>query len=385
MQQFAFIIHPIDARRDVGRKYPIARHLPERLIEWYIKRRDPLVVADVVGVRSLTGEEARGWFIACPLTPRQMTSLPLEFVWKKLEQCGRIAQELGAGILGLGAFTSVVGDGGITLSQRIPELAITTGNSYTVATAIEGARVAGRLMGHNMADANVAVVGATGAIGATCAEILARDAAHVALIGREPSLNRLEAVATRIRQSSGCRADVQLFTDVATGLKRADIIITVTSAVDAVILPEHIKRGAVVCDVARPRDVSVRVSKERNDVLVIEGGVVKVPGDMHLPKHDNPAGGEFSFGFPPGTAYACMSETMMLALDHRYENFTLGKDVSTAQVDEINAIAARHGFHLGGFRSFEHAVDEAEIARIRANAFGTKTPFSTIRPSASQG
>jgi predicted amino acid dehydrogenase len=380
MQQFAFIIHPIDARRDVSRKYPIARHLPERLIEWYIKRRDPLVVTDVIGVRSLTGEEARGWFIACPLTPRQMLSLPREFVWHKLEQCARIAQQLGAGILGLGAFTSVVGDGGITLSQRIPELAITTGNSYTVATAIEGAKTAGQKMGHRIADSRVAVVGATGAIGFTCAEILARDAAEVSLVGRD--LNRLDLAADRIRSAEGSRAAIRLFTDVATGLKDADIIITVTSAVDAVILPEHIKRGAVVCDVARPRDVSMRVARERNDVLVIEGGVVQVPGDMRLPKHANPNGGEFSFGFPPGTAYACMSETMMLALDGRYESFTLGKDVSTTQVDEINTIAARHGFHLGGFRSFEHAVDEAEIARIRANAFGSKSAIATARPSA---
>jgi predicted amino acid dehydrogenase len=383
MQQFAFIIHPINARRDVSRKYPIAKYLPEQLIEWYIKQRDPMVVADAVGIRSLTGEEARGWFIACPLTPRQMVSLPIEFVWKKLEQCGHIAQELGAGILGLGAFTSVVGDGGITLAQRLPGLAITTGNSYTVATAIEGAKTAGQLMGHALRDARVAVVGATGAIGATCAEILARDAAEVSLVGRD--LSRLDGVATRIRQTEHCRADVRLFTDVATGLKDADIIITVTSAVDSVILPQHIKRGAVVCDVARPRDVSVRVAKERNDVLVIEGGVVQVPGDMHLPKHNQPQGGEFSFGFPPGTAYACMSETMMLALDHRYENFTLGKDVSATQVDEINLIAARHGFHLAGFRSFEHAVDEAEIARIRANAAVSKSPAHTTRPSTMHG
>jgi predicted amino acid dehydrogenase len=172
-------------------------------------------------------------------------------------------------------------------------------------------------------------------------------------------------VARRIQPAG--RANVQIFTDVAQGLKQADIIITVTSAADAVILPEHIKRGAVVCDVARPRDVSVRVARERDDVLVIEGGVVQVPGEMRLPKPDRPEE-QFSFGFPPGTAYACMSETMMLALEHRYESFTLGKEVSVAQVNEINGIAARHGFHLAGFRSFEKAVDEAIIARVRANA-----------------
>jgi predicted amino acid dehydrogenase len=365
MQHFAFIIHPIDARRDVGRKYPIARHLPESLVEWYIKRRDPLIVADVVGVRSITGEEARGWFIACPLTPRQMLSLPLDFVWGKLEMCGKIAQEVGAGILGLGAFTSVVGDGGITLAKRLPGLAITTGNSYTVATAIEGAKTAGEMMGHHLPETRVAVVGATGSIGATCAEILARETAGVALVGRDKS--KLETFAAELRPKS--RAEIEVFTDVAAGLKQADIIITVTSAVDAVILPEHIKPGAVVCDVARPRDVSVRVAKERNDVLVIEGGVVAVPGAMRLPKPDKPDS-EFSFGFPPGMAYACMSETMMLALEGRYESFTLGKSVSVEQVDEINRLAARHGFHLAGFRSFEKAVDKEAIARIRCNAFG---------------
>lgn len=364
MQRFAFIIHPINAQRDVSRKYPIAKYLPESMIEWYIKRRDPLVVAHVVGIYSATGEEAEGWLIACPLTPRQMVSLPIDFVWDKLEKCGRIAMDLGAGILGLGAFTSVVGDGGITLSKRLPDLAITTGNSYTVATAIEGAKTAGEMMGHQLPETRVAIVGANGSIGATCAEILARDAAEVALVGRD--VGKLEKVAERIKANRG-RAQISMYTDMAMGLKSADIIITVTSAVDAVILPEHIKSGAVVCDVARPRDVSVRVAKERNDVLVIEGGVVAVPGDMHLPKPDKPDQ-EFSFGFPPGTAYACMSETMMLALDKRYECFTLGKDVSASQVDEIQQIAHRHGFKLAGFRSFEKAVDKETIESIRKNA-----------------
>ena len=380
MQRFAFIIHPIDARRDVGRKYPIAKVLPERLIEWYIKRRDPIVIADVVGIKSITGEEARGWFITCPLTPRQMIELPLDFVYGKLEQCCRMAQDIGAGIIGLGAFTSVVGDGGVTLSKRIPGFAITTGNSYTVATAIEGARTAGRMLGHELSQSKVAVVGATGSIGATCAAILARDAAEVALVGRD--LERLDKVARSFQHES--KANLKLYTDIATGLKDADIVITVTSAVDAVVLPEHIKSGAVVCDVARPRDVSVRVARERNDVLVIEGGVVQVPGNMRLPKPDKPDS-EFSFGFPPGTAYACMSETMMLALDQRYECFTLGKDVTVQQVDEISGIAVKHGFKLGGFRSFEKAVDPEMIESVRKNSAkktGKPSTFPALKPEA---
>ncbi len=105
--------------------------------------------------------------------------------------------------------------------------------------------------------------------------------------------------------------------------------------------------------------MSEAVAKERNDVLIIEGGVIEVPGDVEF---------NFNFGFPPKTAYACMSETMMLALEGRYESYTLGKDVSVEQVREITGLAAKHGFKLAGFRSFEKAVTDEQIARIRGNA-----------------
>ena len=149
MEKFAFIIHPIDAKRDVARKggvYSAAKYLPERWVEELIRRKEPIVASHITGVKSATGAEAEGWFIACPLTPRQLLELPQEFVYKRLIQCGELAQSLGAKIIGLGAFTSVVGDGGVTVAKNL-DIAVTTGNSYTVATAVEGALDGARRMG----------------------------------------------------------------------------------------------------------------------------------------------------------------------------------------------------------------------------------------------
>ncbi|MBZ0295759.1 MAG: shikimate dehydrogenase, partial [Anaerolineae bacterium] len=67
-------------------------------------------------------------------------------------------------------------------------------------------------------------------------------------------------------------------------------------------------------------------------------------------------------------AYACMAETMALALEGRYEDYTVGKDITVAQVLEIDAIATRHGFRLGGFRSFGQEVSAEHIDRVRALA-----------------
>jgi predicted amino acid dehydrogenase len=150
-------------------------------------------------------------------------------------------------------------------------------------------------------------------------------------------------------------------------LQQADMVLTVTNAIEAVIEPHHLKSGAVVCDVARPRDVSRQVVNARNDVLVIEGGMVRVPGPVNF---------NFDFGFPPGMAYACMAETITLALEGLYESYTLGKEITLGQVDTISNLASRHGFQVSGFRSFELAVTDEQIDRIKQNAYYKQTQLN---------
>jgi len=350
--EFAFIIHPVTGARDVARKYPLLRVLPEGILERLLKRMAPKLVSEITGVRGRTGAQAHGWFVGCPLTPKQFLELPEEFVLGKIIRAAQVAQGLGAKIVGLGAMTSVVGDAGITIAKSV-DIAVTTGNSYTVWTALEGAKKAAELMGTDPAQAHVAVMGATGSIGQVCVRILAEQVPQVTLIGRNEQ--RLADLAAGVNG----KAELNWTTDAAAGLREADIVITVTSAVDTVVPVEALKRGAVVCDVARPRDVSKEVVRKRPDVLVIEGGAVEVPGEVDF---------HFDFGFPRRTAYACMAETMILALEERYESYSLGRDLSVERVREIAGLAEKHGFKLAGFRSFERQVTEEYIAGVRRSA-----------------
>jgi predicted amino acid dehydrogenase len=351
---FAFIIHPIDPKRDVSRKYPALGKLPVWLINFLCLFFPPVYISEIKGVQSAeSGRTLTGWFVACPLTPARMMSLPPQVVYRKIIQTGRLAERLGARVLGLGAFTSVVGDAGVTIAAHL-NIPVTTGDSYTVAMAVRAIRQAAGLMHIPLPAATVAIAGATGAIGSVCAEMLAPEVERLILIGRDRE--RLQQVAERARSAGGRQVEVST----AIGrLAEAHLVITVTSAVDAIIEPHHLRQGAVVCDVARPRDVSRRVVEERQDVLVIEGGMVEVPGPVDF---------GFDFGFPPKMAYACMAETMVLALDGLYESFTLGKAIQLSQVLTIDRIAAKHGFKLGGFRSFERAITDKEIATIQAQA-----------------
>jgi len=350
---FAFVFHPLRIG-DFARKYPITSRLPDRWVERAFRWVPPRLVSRIRGIRSATGARAEGWFIGLPLTTQGLLTSPLPFVYHRLIQCGQLAERQGARILGLGAFTKILGDRGVTVARNL-RIPVTTGNSYTAATSVEGALLAAERMGIDAHQARAAIIGATGSIGSACSAILARTVAHLTLVAR--TRLPLEALAGQL-QAIG-RAQVAIATDVKTAVREADLVLTVSSATDVLIGPDDPRPGAVVCDVARPRNVSQMLYERRPDVLVIDGGVIEVPGEVDF---------GFNFGFPPRTCEACMAETIILALEGRYENFTLGKDVSLAKVEEIATLARKHGFKLAGFRRFERAIDDAEVERIRRKA-----------------
>ena len=355
MDSFAFIIHPIDPKRDVSRKFPfLGRVLSERQIDFFSTFFPPVYISEIEGITSqLTGKSVKGWFIACPYTPRRMTELPERTVYRKIIQTGNMAEKLGANILGLGAFTSVVGDAGVTIANGL-NIPVTTGDSFTIAMAVQAIRDAARVMDIIMEDATVAVVGATGAIGRVCAELLAGEAARTLLVARDEK--KLEVLRDRLQIKSRSELVISTKMDV---LKEAQLILTVTSSIHDVIRPEYLQAGSVVCDVARPRDVSAMVAAVRDDILVIDGGMVDVPGSVNF---------HFNFGFPEGKVYACMAETIALALEGRFEDYTVGRDITLERVQEITAIADKHGFRMSGFRSFEREVTDEQIETVRKNA-----------------
>jgi len=352
--RFGFVLHPL-SKADLGRRYRLIGLLPEGLVRSITVRMRPRPLSHVTGVRSAMGAEAEGWFVACPLLPSQLLSDDSGLALKRVVEAVEVAAELGAKIVGLGAFTAMVGDGGLRVAEMVG-VAVTTGNTYTVAVALEGTEKACELMGRRLEESRAAVMGATGSIGRACAILLSKRVSELLLVGRDKK--RLEGVAFEAREHGG-RAKIVISTDPDSSLPRADVVVTVTSALDAVIRPNHLKPGAVVCDVARPRDVSREVAKARDDVLVIEGGLVKVPGEVEF---------GFDLGLPEGVTFACIAETMILALEGRYENYSLGRRLEVERVEEISRLAKKHGFRLAALRSFERALTEEEVARVRERA-----------------
>ncbi len=354
--RFAFVIHPLSV--DYIFNHPqlkYLRFLPKRLIERWTANIRPLYLSRITGIRSpSTDKEVEGYLIGLGATPRELIRRKPGFTYRRLIVASRMAQQLGAQIMGLGAFTKVVGDAGMTVAYK-SDIAITSGNSLTVAATLEAAKQAVIKMGAaDLTKGRAVVIGATGAIGAVCSRLIAQAIGDVVLVAPRPE--KLIPLKKMIEdETPGSRVIVA--TDAGPHLADADLVVTTTTAIGAKVIDVlKLKPGCVVCDVARPPDVREEDAKLRPDVLVIESGEVLLPGEPNF---------GFDIGLPPGVAYACLAETAVLAMEGRFENFTLGRNIEMEKVKEMYRLFKKHDLQLEGLRSFGRYVTDEEVARKR--------------------
>ena len=359
--KFCFVVHPLSLE-DVARYEPGAAGKGGPIIRKILEWMPSYAAVHVTGVQTPDGRETEGWFVAAPLLPEQMLELPRDEVYKRIVRAIEIGAELGANVAGLGAFTGVVGDGGVTVAERSP-IPVTTGNSLTIAAGIHSLFRGAREMGIDASQSTAVVVGATGSIGGACVKLIASKVKRVILVARNQT--RLAKYHESIKDELPCESSFT--TDISAAVREAQLILTATSSTQDVIQPEDLQTGAVVCELSLPHDVSRRVAIERPDVLVTEGGNMVVPGHPRFERVREP-GTDFDLNLPPRTALACMSETMVLALENRLECFTLGRGIDVAKVIEIDEMAQRCGFTLADMRAFDTAITPEKIAATRAAA-----------------
>ncbi len=359
INRFAFVIHPLNVKFIHNHKlFRWTKYLPDELVEAVAAYIPPLYLSRITGGQSpATGQRIEGMLVSLGATPRQMMSHGPRFTYTRLNQAARMAERYGARIMGLGAFTSVVGDAGITVAHEA-DIAITSGNSLTVAATLEAAKQAVVKMGAtDLTKGKVMVIGATGSIGSVCSRLLAQAIYDVVLVSIEPE--RLIELKRQI-QAETPGAHVAIATRPDELLPECDLIVTATSAFGQRIVDiSKCKPGAVICDVARPPDINPAEAALRPDVLVIESGEVLIPGNIDF---------GYDIGLPPKTAYACLAETALLAMEGRFEDYTLGRNISMERVKEIYRLFKKHDFQIAGLRSFDEFITDEDVARKRAQA-----------------
>lgn len=301
-------------------------------------------------VRSRCGVEAEGFLIALPLLPSQMLRAGRRRVSAQIQRAVDLAARLGAQVVGLGGFTTPYSRRGLDVIGRGPT--ITTGNSLTAVMAVSAlCRMAARL-GRSLAGERVAVVGARGSVAALCARLLCRERPmQLVLFGNPGSpIDPLHALADSLReQAASARLDDGLPataqpTEIRVAhdlheLPRCTLILTASGAGRPIIESRHVAPATILCDVARPADVSTEV-RARRDVIVLDGGLVSLPDPSLRYGVGNLQ------GLPSGVQLACLCETVILALSDEKRDYGVGDEIPLPDADRVAQLATEHGFAL---------------------------------------
>jgi predicted amino acid dehydrogenase len=201
------------------------------------------------------------------------------------------------------------------------------------------------------------IIGATGSIGKVCAKVIANQWKKIIIAAPRP-YKILELV--RELQEQNPNVEVIGTSSPDRYSSECDLIITSTSAQgESVMDIEKVKPGCVICDVSRPFDITLEDAAKRPDVFVIASGEVELPGDIDISN---------TIGLPGSSVYACLAETALLALEGRFESFSISRDLQYDRVCEIDKIARKHGVKLSAIMGHAGEITEREIELCRDHA-----------------
>ena len=313
MHKFAFLVHPRHSvRSDMGELLGAPFSLVPNWAWAAAFDRLPFPPMVTGRIHFPHGpKDGAGLLITVPFTPVQMLTLPRSRVQARIEAAVNLARDMGARLVGLGGLIASASVGGKTLAKR-NDIGITNGNAFTAAITLAGIE---RLLDRLPTDPLIAIVGATGSVGSCLTRLIGRrHDGRLLLVAR--NRGRLDALAAETRHDRLAIEVTTQMTDVA----RADLVVLLTSASETILRSEHLKIGAVVLDDTVPRNTDPSLLEKRPDVVIVDGGLVDLNGITI----------DGAIGLPPRLAYACLAETMLLALDGHEGHFSIG----AARVDQ---------------------------------------------------
>ncbi len=382
--KIGFISHLID-KNSLNEIDPSLDQFDEYEIEELNQRILPVLTPGEIARRIVTSKT--GKIVEFILYGIQMDAETIEedmrfnqsrLIRQQVNTAYEMAREEGCTMVGFGGYNSIITSNCIDFKQNFP--AVTSGNSLTVATSLTSILSAAQAHCIDIACATVVVCGAAGNIGKVHSALLAKACGKLILIGREGSAYNLENVSKEVAvtlvsdiekdahsggalKQQAARFIGPMKNDFSSGTMvsqlsqyllendliqignsmqlcaLADIIVCSTNSAAPILDASHIatNKPVLISDIAVPRDVSPELEKHCPNAKVIRGGVVNLPY--------NPLFSLPGMLLDDGQIYACAAETILLGLSGVRSSFSIGT-VDTTQVEEVQALAAIHGFEL---------------------------------------
>jgi fatty aldehyde-generating acyl-ACP reductase len=295
------------------------------------------------------GRRAHGLYIDSFIPPDRLEAAYVHENIARVREAAACAIQAGAKVVSLGGFSSILIEGNFDQLPERRDTVFTTGNTLTVAFVVQGIQKMCAMEGRDLQRSTLLIVGATGDVGSGCARCLAPLVSRMQLSAR--NVERLRRLAAEL-QADG--VEVEIAANFQPFSAEADVVICAASLASPSLLLGRIAPDAIVCDAGYPKNLSP--SAHMPEAKVFFGGLGQFTGGLKFTPDFHGILNRHPF---PDVVHGCLLEGMALALEGRFEAFSQGRGfITPARVDEIEAIAARHGIYLAPLYNADGPVED---------------------------
>jgi fatty aldehyde-generating acyl-ACP reductase len=286
-------------------------------------------------VTSAEGKTIEGAYIDSVFVPEMLGRF--KTARRKVLNAMELAQKNNIDISALGGFTSIIFENFNLLQQKhirntvLDWQRFTTGNTHTAWVICRQVELTAPEVDIDLAQARVAVIGATGDIGsAVCRWLQARTGVgELLLVARQPQ------PLLDLQQSLGGGRILEL----EEALAEADVVVWVASMPQTLSLETtQFRRPCLMVDGGYPKNLDSKVAG--NGVHVLKGGIVEFWKDISWQMMNST-----EMYNPKRQMFACFAEAILLDFEGLYTNFSWGRNqITIEKMDLIGEASRRHGF-----------------------------------------
>ena len=312
------IAFPMIPRGLIERSQTLRRilfYLLDKLSEW---------PGFIVRSRFNVSKHVKGRIVLLLITAKQIKENPRKartLMLKAALSAQKNARKRGNRLMvGLGGYTKRFGP--LLIKSLDKDSVVTDGDALPILIALQDVQSIAAKVGLVLTEMTIAIIGADGVIGRGLSRQL------------EPRVGKLIPI--------GKKQNIK-------AILEADIVITATTSPEAIVNSCHLKYGAIVIEIAEPRNVSKSVFKERQDVLVLDGSRTKVPEEIKF----------WDMGLYKGVTFSCFTQLLEQALAGDLTNRVGDTDPDFFKT--LRQWMEEYGFSMAPLLSFNELVSEERL------------------------
>ncbi len=307
----------------------------------------PPQLVEHVNITNPSGKSIEGAYIDSCFVPEMLSRF--KTARRKVLNAMELAQKKGINITALGGFTSIIFENFNLLSnQQVRNTTLewerfTTGNTHTAWVIARQLEINAPLIGIDLKQAKVAVVGATGDIGSAVCRWLSNRTG----VGELLLVARQKQPLVELQKDLGGGRILSL----EEALPEADAVVWVASMPRTLeINSSKLRQPCLMIDGGYPKNLDEKFSGE--GLHVLKGGIVEFFHDigwnmMALAEMEK----------PQRQMFACFAEAMLLEFENCHTNFSWGRNnITLEKMDFIGEASVRNGFTTLNLRSFLQAA-----------------------------